>query len=64
MKTFVIEHEGVYLGGISIVTAGSKESAKKLFIEEKPGMKESKIYDIYEVDTTSRSVLTVFTGDY
>jgi len=32
MKTFLAEHNGMYIGGYSIVTAGSKKTAEKLII--------------------------------
>ncbi len=65
MKTFLAEHNGMYIGGYSIVTAGSKKAAEKLIKELLVGNK-LKIENIKltEVNTVKRNAVLISNGDY
>ena len=67
MKTFAITHSGVYMDGISIVTAKNKKQAIKLLellIKEKiKNIKNNvKYYDVIEIDIKSPNAQILFNG--
>jgi len=64
MRTYLIEYNGIWLGGYAVVTAGTEPSARKLFLENKPELKGKDINGVYKVDTSSRQFTDIFNGDY
>ena len=70
MKTFVAEHDGLYIAGISIVTAKDGIEARKILrpkIKEelkRLGKKASICVKLTEIDTKKPNSFMVQNGDY
>ena len=69
MKTFIIEHSGVFIEGFSVVTAKNKTQAKKLVESTlskrlKQTINTIKIHKIIEVDTKTPNSVLVSDGDF
>jgi len=70
MKTFVAEHDGLYLDGVSIVTAKDSREARKILrpkIKEEMkrlGKKASISIKLTEIDTKKPNGFIVQNGDY
>ena len=70
MKTFLVEHNGLYLGGLSVVTAKDILTAKKILrpmVREEMkrlGMKGKITMDLTEINTKKANDFMVNNGDY
>jgi hypothetical protein len=66
MKVFAIEHDGVYLGGISISVAETEGDARKQleFALNDMKLKFTGNEKIIEVDVTKPSFYVLWNGDY
>jgi hypothetical protein len=70
MKVFIAEHDGIYLGGHSVVVAEDRKEARKILrpiIKDmffSYGKKASLSIKLEEVDTKTPNVVMVFNGDY
>jgi hypothetical protein len=65
MKTFIAEHNGIYLGGYSVITAKDRNQARRLL---KKLLKEHSLslnsITLEEVDITSPNAAMIWNGDY
>ena len=66
MKVFAIEHDGVYLGGMSVAVAETEEQAKEQlkFALEDMKLKYTGFEKLVEIDTTKPGFYVLWNGDY
>lgn len=64
LKAFKVEHDGIFLGGISIVFAADEDDARLLMSMKLADEKiQPKIFDIEEIPVT-RGAVMLWNGDY
>jgi hypothetical protein len=65
MKVFCAQHAGHYLGGCSVIVAKDRRTARRILKRElEAACQEIEIYGMWELDTTTEKVTTLFSGDY
>jgi ribonuclease PH len=66
MKVFAIEHEGVYLGGMSIAVAETEDQAREQlkFALNDMKLKYTGEEKLIEIDPTKENFYVLWNGDY
>ena len=66
LKVYRALHDGVWLGGCSVIVAENKEQAVDMLNEalEAEGLSKARSGDVVEIDLYTPSVHILFDGDY
>lgn len=65
MKVYSVSHNGIILGGYSIVVADDEAEARQMMTEELKAEKLTPtIYSITEINPQDKGVTLIWNGDY
>ena len=65
LKVFYVRHDGVWLGGLSLVVAHDVDEAKRLVVEQLIALRlKLDGLEVVEVDTNKVQALILDNGDY
>ena len=66
MKVYGVEHDGIWLGGYSVVVAESAEEAELMVIKmmKDKGIKYKDDITFTEIDISTKGVTLLWNGDY
>ena len=66
MKVYGVEHDGIWMGGYSVVVADSAEEAELMVIKmmKDKGIKYKNDITCTEIDTSTKGVTLLWNGDY